>query len=259
VRLFPHNAKPRGLVDAVRRGENALRPKRDFPVTRFARELDALGHKPLAQPSSARSRVDVKQPQLCRGSLLRVLDQKNVAHMPSIHLCDPAAFPRRVESLEEICDDACRKRFEGPVPSELLDLARAFQMHHHSHVSWTMVAHRNFRCTRLLFKDNLFHGVESSRKLYALMCRKLLENRGSLLAGAKIQSTNDRASAPRDLQNRGTPVVSCSCAGHQSCLLEFAQNPAKVAGIEAECFSNFLGLKIRTSRQRSFKVPRKRV
>src|SRR5215469_18386017 len=103
--LFAHEAEAGGLINAMCRREDALGPQGDLSIAGIARELNTLVHQFLAQAHAARRRIDVEQTELRRVMPFGVLDEEDVANMPTIHLCNPASFPHGVELLEEVCDD----------------------------------------------------------------------------------------------------------------------------------------------------------
>src|ERR1700730_8185516 len=64
MRLRIHQLETGTLVDTARGGQDVVGPQDDLPVTRPAREGQALRHQALAQPQAPGGRLDQQQPQL---------------------------------------------------------------------------------------------------------------------------------------------------------------------------------------------------
>src|SRR5882757_9139029 len=107
------------LVDAMRGGENALRPEGDLAVAGFAGEADTRRHQRVAEAYPTCRRLDQQKPQLRNALALRVLHQEDMAEAlvivlkaPAFALRDPAALACGIEMVNEIGDDPRGEGFE---------------------------------------------------------------------------------------------------------------------------------------------------
>src|SRR5688572_30412287 len=90
VLLFLYQLESHDLINVSGRIQNAVRPEREFPVPRFASEINALVHEQPADTVRACVGLDEQEPKLRNGG--GVFDEKDGADPFSIDFSDPAAF-----------------------------------------------------------------------------------------------------------------------------------------------------------------------
>ena len=93
----------RVLINAARRKQYALCPKRDLAIATASGEGDALIDQPFAESVTARRRVDQQQTDFC--DLIGLLHQKDRADLFAVDLGNPAALACGIEVFQKFRGD----------------------------------------------------------------------------------------------------------------------------------------------------------
>src|SRR2546430_5562608 len=100
MRLLADKLEPGALVDAARRGQNALRPQGHGRIACGFCEAQAFLDQARAELQSSGPRIDDQQAELC--DLVVLSDHEGRADALAVELGDPAALAARIEVFDEL-------------------------------------------------------------------------------------------------------------------------------------------------------------
>ena len=256
VRLGRHQHEAGVLIDLAGGDQNALGPQRDLAIAAGLRERDAFADQPLAEPLSAPGRIDQQQAQL--GDVVAVPDQKYRADLDAVDV-------RRSSSAR-----ARRRTRSGISPRSRRPAPRTRSR---SRIRWRRTRRGSAPpspCRRAGGRAGWRAAARAGRaeqpfdrghrRRSAGRCRRHAappawrRHRPAILRSSL-------AKAWRPFAVRREPVLPAvrrqRLAGDQSVFVEFLDDAAEVAGIEAEFDPDLLGgQRLPGARARTAPAPR---
>src|SRR5438034_3160731 len=231
--------KPRALVDATRRDEDVVRPKRELAISRCASETDALVDESRPDAQATCPWLDEQEAQLRHG--LRLVDAEHAADTLPVDFGDPTALALAVEVGDELRDDVRHQRLERFVPPVFLPVDRAVPLDDPAHIAGAVRAEsdlrRRARSRPQPSLDRAHRGDES----FLLGGRDAVEHHADLIARLRLEWRDRGLAARGQAEDRLAVVVGRRRPGEDAPSREAAEDPREVAGVDPEIAPQLAG------------------
>src|SRR5260370_13785839 len=126
-----------------------------------------------------------------------MLHEKDVPHVLTINLSNPAALPARIEVRNKLIDDASNQRLEGLVPSILLRIPNTLAMDDPSHIANPMRPQNVGQTPPIRLGKNPLHRPHAIDKLHTSRRRKASQHVLRLLPIMSIDVFQCSSASPR--------------------------------------------------------------
>jgi hypothetical protein len=238
MRLLLDEAKASFLVNSPRGVQNTVRPKSYAFVAGGPSEAHALLYQMASQTETPRRRFDQKQAELRK--VIGFVHQKHRANAAAIPFRDPAGFPLRIEVPEELSGNLGDERLEGVVPPVFLCIQNAVPFSHPSHIAcplWPEHEGRGFGCA--LAKQG-FDAFQRLDQLFLIGYGKLRELRAGFFVGSLVEGGELRSAFGGERKDMPPPICLRDIPRYQAPLTKTGDDPADVAGIQAELLAKLI-------------------
>jgi hypothetical protein len=230
--LLLDESKAGFLVNSPGGVENAVRPERYFPVASFPSEALALLHQMPSQTETPRRGFDQEQAKL--RNFIGFVHQKHGAGAAAIPFRNPAGFPLGIEVPDELSGDLGDERLEGVVPPVFLCIQSAVPFDHPSQIACPMRPKHEGRGFGCALAEQGFDAFQRLDQLFLVGHGKLPELRAGLFMGSLVEGSELRSALGRERKDVLPPVCLRHIPRYQAALAKTGDDPADVAGIQAE-------------------------
>ena len=236
VRLLVDEAEAGFFINSPGGVENTVRPESYVPVSGVPRETHALLYQVPAQAETTGRGFDQEQAEL--RNFIGLANQKHRANAVAIPLRDPAGFPLGIEVPDELSGDLGDERLAGTVPPILLCVQDAVTVDHPSHIACPVrPENEGHRCGCALAEQG-FDALQRLDQLFPIGGGKLPEFRADFLMGSLVEGSELRSAFGRE--RKLPPVCLSDIPRYQAPLPKTCDDPADVAGIQAEFFAELI-------------------
>ena len=178
----------------------------------------------------------------------RACTRNTLPMLPAVALGDPAGLARRVELFDEARGDVRHQRLEAHVPAVLLRIQRAVARHHPADVAGAVRAQHEGAGLGARAEQR-FDARHRRQQLLLLRVAQRGEQGRHLVLRAAVQRREGAPAGGADRQPHLARVGRRAAGLDQPALLEAAQQPAQVAGVEVERARQFGGGGVAAVRQ----------